>query len=239
MTPGRARGRRRAATVGLAAVVPLAVAVPMTACAREDVASAGGLPTVPTAGADVRIVGDSLTKQSSAAITVSLGELGAITRVSGINGQDIRQRWDALAEASSPTGGEIVVAALGTNNVFFASLGAGDNRSRPMDESIRDIDEAVTMAFASGRVQCLVWVNVNDHTDHMGLSEWAPAFNQALQARADVEAAAGRRMLVADWALSSAGHPEYFLPDEVHLVPAGQQAYAATITAGVQACATP
>jgi hypothetical protein len=36
---------------------------------------------------------------------------------------------------------------------------------------------------------------------------------------------------VIDWASISAGHPEYFAPDGVHLVPAGVRAYVDAITA--------
>ena len=36
---------------------------------------------------------------------------------------------------------------------------------------------------------------------------------------------------VIDWAAISAGHPEYFAPDGVHLVPAGVRAYVDAITA--------
>jgi hypothetical protein len=33
------------------------------------------------------------------------------------------------------------------------------------------------------------------------------------------------RISVIDWSAISEGHPEYFAPDGVHLVPAGVQAY--------------
>ena len=39
------------------------------------------------------------------------------------------------------------------------------------------------------------------------------------------------RATVVDWAAISAGHPEYFAPDGVHLVPAGVRAYVDAITA--------
>ncbi len=39
----------------------------------------------------------------------------------------------------------------------------------------------------------------------------------------------GARLI--DWATISAGHPEYFGPDGVHLVPAGVRAYVDAITA--------
>jgi peptidoglycan/LPS O-acetylase OafA/YrhL len=39
------------------------------------------------------------------------------------------------------------------------------------------------------------------------------------------------RATVIDWATISAGHPEYFAPDGVHLVPAGVRAYVDAITA--------
>jgi hypothetical protein len=37
--------------------------------------------------------------------------------------------------------------------------------------------------------------------------------------------------IVIDWAEISAGHPEYFAPDGVHLVPLGVRAYVDAITA--------
>ena len=37
--------------------------------------------------------------------------------------------------------------------------------------------------------------------------------------------------IVIDWNAISTGHPEYFAPDGVHLVPAGVRAYVDAITA--------
>lgn len=191
----------------------------------------------------VAVVGDSLTMLSTWDLTDRLAAAGYAAAVSGVNGADIAAQHDQLVSYTGWEGADIVVAALGTNNAYFASLDPEhEERYRSLAETFDDLDVAVrdVLMGPPGKtwdlsVRCLVWVNVNDQTESW-LREYAPAINQRIAEIAERETAAGRTMLVADWATASAGHPEYFVSDHVHLTDAGQRAYAELIVSTVRRC---
>ncbi len=202
--------------------------------------AAVGPPPPPTTR--VAVVGDSLTMLSTWDLTELLSAAGYAAAVSGLNGADIAAQHDQLISYTGWGGADIVVAALGTNNAYFASLDSGDARYKSIEESFDELETAVrdVLQGPPGKtwtvsVRCLVWVNVNDRTESW-LREYAPAINQRLAELAEREAAEGRTMLVADWASASAGHDDYFVDDRVHLSGAGQRAYADLILATVRRC---
>ncbi|MBI2704160.1 MAG: hypothetical protein HYX32_02550 [Actinobacteria bacterium] len=233
--------RRRRVIVALVAFVAL-VAISVLAGTGVLV----GLRSSPEAhagdlgAARVSVIGDSLTKASVAAIRDELDAGGFVpTVVDGINGEEIIKRRDQLVQASQPGGADVAVIALGTNNVFFASV--DDLRRKPMEASIRDLDQVITdvqegVGGVRPATRCLVWVNVNDRTDTDGLRTWAPVFNQAVADRARRENVAGRPMRVADWASFSRAQPSYFVEDGIHLTTDGQRAYARLIRETIDTC---
>lgn len=190
----------------------------------------------------VAVVGDSITNQSSYAITEELGRHGYVASASGVNGAGIAQMTPALASAVSPGGGaDVVVAALGTNNAFFAAM--DDQRHEDLDRSIADLDDAVRQvtdgpadgAYAPS-ARCVVWVNVNDHTPVLELPTNGARLNQAIADRLEAERARGRDVVLVDFATASRDQPAWFLPDGIHLTATGQQAYARLIRQGVDRC---
>lgn len=190
----------------------------------------------------VAVVGDSITNQSSYALTEELGRHGYGAAVNGINGAGIAQMTPALVSAVSPGGGaDVVVAALGTNNAFFAAM--DDQRHEDLDRSVADLDVAVRQitdgpddhAYAPS-ARCVVWVNVNDHTPVLDLPTNGARLNAAIADRLEAERAKGRDVVLVDFASASRDQPGWFLPDGIHLTPTGQQAYARLIRQGVDRC---
>jgi hypothetical protein len=106
------------------------------------------------------------------------------------------------ADRAAGTLGNVLVVELGTNGTVTSS----------------DFD--AMMQAASG-VKRVIFVNVNVPRP------WMAPDNAVLAA--GVARYPGVAVL-ADWNTLSAGHPEWFTPDEVHLEPAGAAAMAALIT---------
>ncbi|MCX7621599.1 MAG: SGNH/GDSL hydrolase family protein [Acidimicrobiales bacterium] len=223
---------RGALGLGIVAVIVVAVA------ALETIRSEPPTERRPR----VAVVGDSLTMLSTWVITERLGAAGYNAAVAGVNGADIAAQHDQLLSYTGWNGAEIIVAALGTNNAYFASLDGRSDRYRSVEQSLADLERAVRdiLEGPPGKtwtisVRCLVWVNVNDRTETW-LREYAPAINHRLAELAEEQTAAGHTMLIADWAAASAGHDEWFVDDHVHLTEVGQRAYAELIVATVQRC---
>ena len=102
-----------------------------------------------------------------------------------------------------------VVVALGTNGYVDPA----------------DVDALMAVLAGVPRV-VLVTVQLS------GTREWQGAVNAELWAAA---ARFPNQVVIADWESYSAGHPEYFGPDGIHVTtsPAGAQAFAAVIAAVV------
>jgi len=220
--------------------VALLLAVLLVALVGLALALSSG--TIGSTPRKVAVVGDSITNQSATALTEELGRHGYHASVSGINGAGIAQMTPALVSAVSPGGGaDVVVAALGTNNAFFAAM--DDQRHEPLDRSRADLDTAVRQltdgpddhAYAPS-ARCVVWVNVNDHTPVLDLPTNGARMNEAIAARLDAERAKGRDVVLVDFASASRDQSGWFLPDGIHLTPTGQQAYARLIRQGVDRC---
>jgi hypothetical protein len=234
LRPGSTRSPRGDAVVLIVAFVGI-TAVLVTAFAFG--------PLRPrTTGPRVAVVGDSLTNQSAWAIEAELDRHGYPSMVAGVNGADIARMTPQLISAVSPGGGaEVAVAALGTNNAFFAAI--DDARHKNLAVTRRELDEAMRQAldgpadgtYASS-ARCLVWVNANAHTPVLDLPTNGTRFNEMLAERVATERARGRAVVLVDWAAVSRDRPEWFLPDGIHLTEVGQAAYARLIRQGVDDC---
>ncbi len=220
--------------------VALLLAVLLVALIAVAIGLSSGV--VGTTPRKVAVVGDSLTNQSSFAVTEELGRHGYAAAVTGINGAGIAQQTPALVSAVSPGGGaDVVVAALGTNNAFFAAM--DDQRHEDLDRFAADLDTAVRQltdgpddrAYPPS-ARCVVWVNVNDHTPVLELPTNGARMNDAIAARLDAERAKGRDVVLVDFASASRDQAGWFLPDGIHLTATGQQAYARLIRQGVDRC---
>jgi lysophospholipase L1-like esterase len=105
------------------------------------------------------------------------------------------------ADRAAGTLGNVLVVELGTNGAVTPS----------------DFDD---MMQAAAGVKRVVFVNINVPRS------WEAPDNAVLAA--GVARYPGVAVL-ADWNALSAGHPEWFTPDQVHLQPAGAQALAALV----------
>lgn len=189
----------------------------------------------------VAVVGDSLTAQSTWAIIDELTAHGYNATVAGENGATIDDQHRQLESLTLPGSTDVVVAALGTNNAFFASV--TDGRHREMSTSRNDVRVATERLFEGQGGQqwkpstrCVVWVNVNDRSPLLDLDKNAPLLNETMEETAAAQRDKGRSVVVADWAGTSREHPEWFLQDQVHLTTEGERAYAELIRRSVDRC---
>jgi hypothetical protein len=134
--------------------------------------------------------------------SISLGALPPCAALDAVTSRQVSEGPGTLqAHAPYPPA---VVIHLGTNGT------ASPSDVDAMLGSLRDVPTVV-----------LVTVQLN------GQRSWEDQVNT------EITAAAGRypNVRLADWKAVSAGHPEYFREDQIHLSSEGAAAYAATITA--------
>ena len=134
--------------------------------------------------------------------SISLGALPPCAALDAIESRQVAEGPAALqAHAPYPP---VVVIHLGTNGTMSPS------DIDVMLGALRDVPTVV-----------LVTVQLN------GLRSWEDQVNT------EIAAAAGRfpNVRLADWKAVSAGHPEYFREDQIHLSPQGAAVYAVAITA--------
>jgi lysophospholipase L1-like esterase len=189
----------------------------------------------------VAVVGDSLTAQATWPMVDELSSRGYLATVAGVNGATITDEARQLESLTLPGGADVIVVALGTNNAFFASV--NDDRKRDLEQSKRDVKDTLTRLFDgqtglswNPSTQCVVWVNVSDHSPMLSLDKNAPALNKAIEDEAAAARARGDRVYVADWATESRGHADWFLQDGVHLTNEGERAYAHLVRKTVDRC---
>ena len=135
-----------------------------------------------------------------------LGALGGDTVVDAAVGRQGAQGREALERwLASGWAGDALVVHLGNNGML----------------SPRDLD--AMLDAVGGRRVVLVTVRVP--------RPWESAAND------EIRAAAGRHAnaTLVDWHGSSAGHPEWFADDDIHLSPAGASAYADLVASALTA----
>jgi hypothetical protein len=101
--------------------------------------------------------------------------------------------------------GETVIVHLGNNGAFTADK---------FDEMMRVLSDVDRVIFINVRVP-RAWETSNNEVIYAGVQQHS-------------------RAELIDWYSASAGQPELFVTDGVHLQPPGQRFYAATIDARIQ-----
>lgn len=183
-----------------------------------------GWSWVPPTAPHVAVVGDSLAWQAEHGssstsdpyyqrhyLTDALGAEGWYSRIAARSGAttDSLRLWSQWASAP-----DVIVMALGTNDNYY---------SVPPATSLARI-RTYLARWPAARV---VYVGVAPSVPR-GIADTAPAWNELLR-----QEAARTGGVFLDWAAISAGHPDWFVADQLHHTPAGQAAYRAAIAAAV------
>jgi lysophospholipase L1-like esterase len=202
----------------------------------------GAAPTTPVpgsgagAGADVLVVGDSITSQTCDQETTdavprcaSWVTLERLLRSDGFGAVTVSAQWGRTTDegleilrgldAGLPT---VLVVALGTNDILLNDV--GDPVAPPADRLQALAEEMVALAGPDRRV---LWVNLQ--LDRTLAAEQGRQAN-ALLADSDARLATLR---AADWQAFSAARPEWFTADGVHLTPAGVDAWRSFVRTSV------
>lgn len=155
----------------------------------------------------VSVVGDSVTLASIDALREKLPEAAIDAQVS----RTLVAELPALEEsARSQELGQIVVISLSTNSTMSAT----------------QIDEMV-QALAPREERKIIMVTGAAPSN----LTWVEGSNQLIQEAATKHS---DTILIADWAQTAKGHPDYLLGDGVHPQGQGQEAYAQTIADAVE-----
>jgi hypothetical protein len=183
------------------------------------------------------VVGDSLTYQAEHGtapdpsyathiLTDELNTAGYATRVAARSGADTRslRMW-----AGWQTPPDIVVMALGTNDRRWAPVPGMVPTGFPFQLHISQPN--VVNYLNHWPNTCMVLVGVTERPNKWRHDVYGPYWNRWLRYYAGL-----RGGVFVDWAGISAGHPEWFVADQLHHTAAGQAAYRAAITKGVESC---
>jgi hypothetical protein len=134
-------------------------------------------------------------------IRAALGELHPISLINARIGRQAPELLDVMLHDKSQVQKSAVVFDLGNNNALTS------NEVKAIFEVVKDQPKIIVVNTAVPR-------------------PYRDANNAVI---AEISTQYPRVSLV-DWNAISAGHPEYFAPDGVHLVPAGVAAYVAAIS---------
>lgn len=207
------------------AVAAILAVVVLAGCILPGSIPTGWTWVGPTHGTHVAVVGDSLTWQAEHGSSSTsdpyylrhrlidqLNGEGWSARVAALSGETtaVLRKW--VYWQSAP---DVIVMALGTNDQYF---------DVPLATSIANV-RGYLARWPNARV---VYVGVVPSLPR-GIADTAPAWNDWLRGEA---AATGGIYL--DWPVISAGHPDWFVADQLHHTAAGQAAYRAAIVAAVQ-----
>ena len=169
----------------------------------------GARPTS-AAGADVQIVGDSITHLSAAQLRHDLegtGHVRYVTHISGRNGTTFAENLPVIAAALGR--GWDWVVELGTNDAVRANAGWET-----------DLD-AVVHALRGER--CVVFVTVGEQLPRGAAT--GRSIDRALQAAVRSHP----NMHLAGWGGLQYRDPTWLLPDRIHPTPRGAQELAALV----------
>jgi hypothetical protein len=151
--------------------------------------------------------GGALCIGDSVMLGASPSYMGTLTMCGTVDATESRQMSDgpAVVRSHAPYPSTVIIH-LGTNG----TVNGGD-----VDAMMQALDGVPTVVLAT--------VQLNGGRSWQG------------QANGEIRAAAGRwpNARLADWEAASAGHPEYFSADGIHLSAAGAQAYADTLAAAL------
>jgi hypothetical protein len=177
----------------------LAVALVLVTAVSADGTALAARPTV-------HLIGDSLSRSAFLDHTLPRN-----WHVDAVNGRPF-SRSLPLLQAAANAAPTCVVVALGTNDVRYW-------RSR--SQMLNDLDRARRILR---HVPCLLWTTVK-------VEGVAPRLNAHWSRYARMWNLAIRTVRggVLDWATLSAGHPDWFLGDGIHLTARGREAYGAAL----------
>lgn len=187
------------------------------------------LPARP--GPLVVMVGDSLMWSATSELHDRFIASGAgETRIAAVAGSRLDDMVD-LVGAGARADADVLVVALGTNDL---RRGPGDLRDD--DTVLADANASVGRVVGAARgARCVVWVTVGASTGFAGLGDRPDRFAASLPVAL---APLGATVRVADWRAASAGHPDWFDWDGLHLSRSGQVAFAGVIADQASTCPT-
>ena len=161
----------------------------------------------PAPAAAPAAAGGALCIGDSVMLGASPSYMGTLTMCGTVDATVSRQMSEgpAVVRSHAPYPGTVIIH-LGTNGTVNAA----------------DVD-AMMQALEGVPTVVLTTVQLNGGRSWQG------------QANGEIRAAAGRwpNARIADWEAASAGHPEYFSGDGIHLSAAGAQAYANTLASAL------
>lgn len=187
------------------------------------------LPARP--GPLVVMVGDSLMWSATSELHDRFIASGAgETRIAAVAGSRLDDMVD-LVGAGARADADVLVVALGTND-----LRRGPADRRDDDTILSDTSASVGRVVGAARgARCVVWVTVGASTEFAGLGDRPDRFSALLPMAL---APLGATVRIADWRSASAGHPDWFDWDGLHLSRSGQVAFAGVIADQAATCPT-
>ena len=196
--PGQSTAQQAIAAGGEALGTPAADAASDPASDASDAASSESAS--PFTGAEVTVIGDSVTVAAAPSLEASLPGISINAEVSRSVYAAVPTLQDLDAAGARPC----VVVALATN---------GPIETDQLD-SILDYlgpDRRLVLVTGYGPAR----------------TTWIPPANEALHAFAQDHP---DQVAVADWQAAVSGHPDLLVDDQVHPQPAGAELYAQTVT---------
>ena len=196
--PGQSTAQQAIAAGGEALGTPAADAASDPASGASDAASSESAS--PFTGAEVTVIGDSVTVAAAPSLEASLPGISINAEVSRSVYAAVPTLQDLDAAGARPC----VVVALATN---------GPIETDQLD-SILDYlgpDRRLVLVTGYGPAR----------------TTWIPPANEALHAFAQDHP---DQVAVADWQAAVSGHPDLLVDDQVHPQPAGAELYAQTVT---------
>jgi lysophospholipase L1-like esterase len=210
--------------LGTLTAIVLALTV-LTGCTAANASSGRSADvSVPAAAAGPRtttVVGDSLTVLGEQPVRSALSDAGWFAALDAFPGRTTATQMDALRAAAAREN-DATVIELGTNDALAIAHG-----ERTFAQTDADIVRALDL-FGD---RCIVWVLPDHDPERRGVN--AGAGVDAIVAR---EASRRDNLHVADLAAILDEHPEYLVPDRVHLTAEGYEALAALMAETLSAC---
>lgn len=184
-------------------------------------------------GPRIAVIGDSIVTTLRDDYADSLSARGWNASVTGTPGYTTRDHW-STEEAAMRTDPDVVVIALGTNDV--REVDAGLQTYDGIRDSVRHSIDITRGA------RCLVWTGINEISGYYGpglgnLAEFGWVVNTIIRQELAASGRAPGSTQYGDWARDSRLHPEYFVaPGDVHLTPDGELAFEATVDDAIARC---
>lgn len=221
MRSAKSPARRR---LGTLMAVTLALTV-LAGCTAANASSGRSVDvSVPAAAPGPRtttVVGDSLTVLGEQPVRAALSDAGWFAALDAFPGRTTATQLDALRAAAAREN-DATVIELGTNDALAIAHG---------ERTFAKVDADIVRALDLFDDRCIVWVIPDHDPERKGVN--AGAGIGAIVAR---EASRRDNLHIADLAATLDDHPEYLVPDRVHLTGAGYEALGALMADALSAC---